>query len=139
MVPFCPEPLEELRERFPRALEHVYDIKAIHEGGAIRPGEVQAQIFDHSCGIRIVVGREKLPDGTRRLHVSSSVQPGSRLYRRLMKHPPPSRVGRFGVYAGRLLCKIAGGRLDRLLEKEGGGLRWAFADGVAHWCGADVT
>jgi hypothetical protein len=45
--------LDELRGRFPAALDYVYDAEACVAGDAIRPGEVAAQVFDHESGVRM--------------------------------------------------------------------------------------
>jgi hypothetical protein len=74
-----PETIEAMRARFPRAMEFLYDAKGVHNG-AIRPGEVAAQVFDFEDGLRLIVSRLKIPCGCVCLHVSASFPPGCVLY-----------------------------------------------------------
>lgn len=78
-VPTSPEPLDALRARYPRALEHLYDVIAIRDRGAIRPGEVAANVFDFEDGLRLIVSRERMQDGEVTLHVSASFPERCRL------------------------------------------------------------
>jgi hypothetical protein len=78
-VPINPEPLPALRARWKQALAHVYDQMAIVEGGGIRPGEVAAQVFDALDGLRLIVSRERVPEGRVVLHVSASFPSTSRI------------------------------------------------------------
>jgi hypothetical protein len=78
-IPEAPEPVEALRARYPRALEPVYDAVAIRDRGATRPGEVAANVFDFEDGMRLIINRERMPDGELVLHVSASVRNGSAL------------------------------------------------------------
>jgi hypothetical protein len=67
-----PESLEALRGRYARALEHVFDVPAIRDRGGIRPGEVAANVFDFEDGLRLIVSRERMPEGHVVRHVSAS-------------------------------------------------------------------
>lgn len=79
-VPITTESLEDLQARYPRALEHVYNQKAIVEQGGIRPGEVAANVFDFPDGLRLIVSRELCAlTGEIGLHFSASFGLGSRL------------------------------------------------------------
>lgn len=71
-VPYTTETLAELQARYPRALEFVFDQEAIQNQGAIRPGEVAAQVFDFEDGLRMIVSREQEADGKLLLHLSAS-------------------------------------------------------------------
>lgn len=71
-VETAPEPLEALQARYPACLEFVYDQRAIVETGAVRPGEVAAQVFDFDDGLRLIVGRERDFAGAVWLHFSAS-------------------------------------------------------------------
>lgn len=79
MLPRMPQPLTALRQRYPFALEHVHDVVAIRDRGDIRPGEVAANVFDHEDGLRLIVSRERMPDGHVVLHVSASFGPDCQL------------------------------------------------------------
>lgn len=71
-IPFNPEPLTVLQARYPAALEPVYDARAII-GGAIRPGEVAANVFHFEDGLTLIVSRDRLhSDGEINLHFSAS-------------------------------------------------------------------
>jgi hypothetical protein len=70
-VPHQAESLTALRARYPAALEHVYDVEAIRRG-AVRPGEVSANVFDAEDGLRLIVSRERYPDDETFLHFSAS-------------------------------------------------------------------
>jgi hypothetical protein len=80
-VPYNAESIEALRSRYARALEHVYDVAAIRDGAAIRPGEVAANVFDWSDGLRLIVSRERFEGGEVALHFSASFPRGCRLHR----------------------------------------------------------
>ncbi len=77
-VPNSPEPLDALRARYAAALEHVYDVRVILQGG-IRPGEVPANVFDALDGLRLIVSRERMLDRELLLHVSASFPAESRM------------------------------------------------------------
>lgn len=78
-VPYTNETLAELQARFTKALEHVYDQDAIIRRDAIRPGEIPAQVFDFEDGLRLLVSRERSPDGKIFLHVSASFKERCRI------------------------------------------------------------
>lgn len=78
-VPRNPEPLAELRQRYPRALQFQFDMRAIIEQGLIRPGECAANVFDFDDGLRLIVSRELLLDGRDVLHVSASFAPQGKI------------------------------------------------------------
>lgn len=72
-IPNTPEPLATLQARYPRCLDHTYDQAAIRDRGGIRPGEVAANVFDfESDGLRLIISRERSPDGIVTLHFSAS-------------------------------------------------------------------
>jgi hypothetical protein len=77
-TPKNPESLASLQARYPAALEPIYDATAIM-AGAIRPGEIAANIFDFSDGLRLIISRDRLPDGQVVLHVSASQAEHSRM------------------------------------------------------------
>lgn len=78
-----PEPLEILRARYPRALEFVYCPEAC-ASGAIRPGEVAANVFDFEDGLRLIISRDRM-EGRVVLHFSASVEVGTPLADELLR------------------------------------------------------
>jgi hypothetical protein len=75
------EPLAAMRARYPKALEFVYDSTAIITGNAIRPGECASSVFDFTDGVRLIVSRERMPDGSVVLHLSASFKNGGKASR----------------------------------------------------------
>jgi hypothetical protein len=71
------EPLAAMKARYPKALEFLYDSTAIIQGNAIRPGECASSIFDFTDGVRLIISREQMPDGSVVLHLSASFKQGS--------------------------------------------------------------
>jgi len=68
---FEPETEDTLKGRFPEAMAPLYDAHKVMAGSQ-RPGELRRQVFDYFDGARLVVSREKVPDGNVYLHVSVS-------------------------------------------------------------------
>jgi hypothetical protein len=79
-IPFTPEPLASLRARYATALRTVFNSGMIIAGRQKRPGEMHANVFDTTGGIRLIISRELhpgLPPETRRgIHISASIQVG---------------------------------------------------------------
>lgn len=125
-----PESLEALKARYGRALEHIYDQAAIEHGGAIRPGEVAANVFDFEDGLRLIVSRERMPDGDLVLHLSASFPKDCRLadeFRLLAVATPKQKIlrmflssipGRFAEMSGETRVPHYLGSSDR---------------GIPHW------
>lgn len=92
-IPVQAEPFHELQARYPRCLEYIYDSEQIALAGAIRPGEVQANVFDFADGLRLIIGRQrvrKLDEMMQEtgeyeviLHVSASLAKDSGLYKKI--------------------------------------------------------
>lgn len=58
MLPYKPEPIADLRARFPKALEPVVD--TTEQIITIIPGERPEHIFDCVDGIRVIASRDKM-------------------------------------------------------------------------------
>lgn len=71
-LPNHPEPLTALRARFALALAATIDAEAVEAGLVDRPGQQRQHVFDFLNGLRLIVSRDRHPDGTRYLHVSAS-------------------------------------------------------------------
>ena len=64
MLPFTPEPLDQLRARYPAALVRVFDSLKVVTGEEERPGQNRTHVFDYNeneLGIRFVISRENEP------------------------------------------------------------------------------
>ena len=70
-LPFEPELEELMKNRFSDAINPVYLIKAIEQGGA-RPGQFRKHVFDYYDGTRLIVSRDTLEGAGTFLHVSVS-------------------------------------------------------------------
>lgn len=58
MVPFKPQPLAELRQRFIAALKEKHNVSAIIRKEAKAPSGNPENVFDFEIGIRIIVSRD---------------------------------------------------------------------------------
>ena len=83
-VPAAPETLRQLKGRYQRCLEFTYDADACLRG-AITPGEVAANVFDHVDGLRLIVSRERFGLEMLVLHVSATFHRNSRVLEELNK------------------------------------------------------
>lgn len=70
-LPIKPESIEQLRARFPQALEGIYHSDAVAQGGD-RPGNHRRHIFDFPQGMRLIISRDRLGTARACLHVSAS-------------------------------------------------------------------
>ena len=131
-IPHTAEPLDALRARYARALEHVYDQHQIEMHGAIRPGEVAANVFDCEDGLRLIVSREKDGDGRIWLHLSASFPRQSRMAEEFTRH------AREGMRLKKLLRSWKGEVLRRFRAISGETreftfLGWSGAKHIQHW------
>lgn len=75
MLPFIPEPLEQLKARYQDAIRVVLDCDEIAANPEIRPGAHRRHVFDMECGARLIISRERKRDGKKTkqfIHVSCS-------------------------------------------------------------------
>lgn len=68
-LPFIAELLVTLRERFPKALEKVWEVTDPMED---RPGMHRENVFDFDSGLRLLISRDKLVGIKPEIHVSAS-------------------------------------------------------------------
>ncbi len=73
-LPFDPQPLNVLQQRWPLALERRFDAESVCLGSRMRPDELPSQVFDFQDGLRLIVSVEE-HRGQARLHVSASITP----------------------------------------------------------------
>lgn len=70
MLPFKPQPLDQLKARYSVVLKRVFDCtKGIPSP---RPGELYSHVFDCEDGLRLIVSRDKESDTSTYLHLSAS-------------------------------------------------------------------
>lgn len=81
MIQRIPRTLADHQQRYPAALRTVFDTEAIQYSGAKRPGECCENVFDFADGLRLIISRDKMPDGEILVHVSASAQHGSEMYK----------------------------------------------------------
>jgi hypothetical protein len=129
-IGFSAEPLRKMRERYPKALEDVYDAESINLGVMAPPGDQRKHVFDFHDGIRIVVSRDSLLDG-RFLHVRGAIKKVPESARILdhirdrgLSHPP-----RFVRYLLRRLVP----KMDALCGRLGNPATGELIDGVLHF------
>ena len=83
-VPWRPEALSVLQSRYAAAIANIYDIEAIDAGHQPRPSNQPQHVFDWADGLRLIVSRDRFPDGRTAIHVSGSLLSGSPLNERLI-------------------------------------------------------
>lgn len=135
MHPFNPQPIEQLRERFPIALRTIYDWESGFRLTAAGPGIVNPEaykegppsenVFDFGDGLRLIVTLDR--EGTDVfLHISAGAQPGSAVMKKFMFS---GRGGQavFKDLVTRRFKEVSGDREP--LEFNG----FAKPSGVGHW------
>lgn len=83
-LPFQPEPHEQLRSRFDAALEEIYDVESVNLGVAPAASSQRRNVFDCESGLRLMVSRERYPQGQLKMHISASVEPESELMSKIV-------------------------------------------------------
>lgn len=69
MIPFKPEIIENLIERFPKALEKVWEVT---EHMSDRPGLHREHLFDFGSGMRLLISRDSFRNDAPEIHISAS-------------------------------------------------------------------
>jgi len=83
MIPFNPQSIDELKERYPKAIVKMYDMEAVELGTALGIGRKAEHYFDWPEGIRMMISREDCVECGECIHVSASLCPNSDLFNRL--------------------------------------------------------
>lgn len=136
MVPFNPQPVDQLKTRFSIALQYVYDWEqgaklTVKDSTLVHPvvfteGPPADQVFDFEDGLRLIVTQDLEEEGKIFLHVSAGAQPGTHVMRRF------SYTGREGQAVFKDLAmrryKQISGDSERLFFDG-----FAKPSGVAHW------
>ena len=132
MLPYRPESLEAMQQRFPQALAEVTDVEYCRFGGET-PGQKRKHIFDFEDGLRLIVSKDRLEDGRIVVHFSASAYRDSALYRRLKK---PSQKKYFSRLAQSRFALLSGYGTEKPAFVEYIG---ASEKGVPHWHVTEVT
>lgn len=83
MIPFNPEPLEQLKSRVSRAWEGTYSINLIQTNPDGRPSLKPQHVFDFEDGLRLILSRDELEKDVVFYHVSASVFEDKELFKKL--------------------------------------------------------
>ena len=73
MKDFKPHLLEELKARFPAAIEDTYIQLDVARGIRSRPGSHREHIFDFNDRVRLIISKEMEPNGRLVIHCSGSI------------------------------------------------------------------
>jgi len=68
-LPFSPQSTKKLIERFPLALEKIWEVT---EPMLVRPGQFREYVFDFQSGLRLLISRTRFPPNVIRTQVSAS-------------------------------------------------------------------
>jgi hypothetical protein len=71
MIPFKPESIDSLKDRFCDALIDSYDVEEVRKGNIDAPSGQGQHIFDFEDGLRMIVSRD-VSDGQDFIHISGS-------------------------------------------------------------------
>lgn len=73
MLPFRPQSIDEQRQRYPHALQHLFDCRG-ERAKRLRPkpSDLYGNIFDFEDGLRLLISREQYDDTGPYLHISAS-------------------------------------------------------------------
>ena len=120
-LPFEPQPFDELKARFPKAVEGVYKLPPTAEETArdpLRPGLYRKHIFDFKMGLRLIVSVDDFGDGFLRGHVSASVEHDLDLDKHIRRLANKRGVdyadSKFEKIARKEFLKLSGAKNDEL-------------------------
>lgn len=71
MIPFEPQPLKQLQERYAEAIDIVW---VADKNMVDRPGLHRENVFDTEDGIRLIISKDLSPNGKEYIHFSGSVK-----------------------------------------------------------------
>jgi hypothetical protein len=126
-----PMSIEHNRERYSACLREIHDVEAIQYSGAKRPGEMPEHIFDFNDGTRLIVSRERFPDGKVWLHVSASFRPESKRWWQCKNARTDKDILRLFAWCVLLHAKISGSNAPLELAGQ------SKVKHVPHWFGSD--
>lgn len=126
-VPYDNKSTAEHRERYPRALEKLFHTEDIARGGQ-RPGQCPENVFDWWDGLRLIISREWSDEKKEVLHLSASLRPDGKLFRKARQvgraDGPARGVDHFLVQAFARFLELAPGQAMFFA---------GLTDNVAHW------
>jgi hypothetical protein len=132
IVLYRPEPLAQLRARYPEALREVIDMESAARGLVPWPGTQGRNVFDCEDGIRLVVAHCDLGGEVGViLHLSASLDPAAPLYRELLR----SARHVWPEWGQAEFCRLALARW-REISGDDGPIEYAGcfgATGIPHW------
>lgn len=124
MLPFAPEPIEQMQARFADALTPVYDVRVLmrQTNPSDSIGKKRKHVFDFEDGIRLIVSMETDPESSitrvAYLHASMSSFNGLKMNRTDVT-----------AFCTRLLTEMSQGRLlDPHVQVSEGGIPHFFYD-----------
>jgi hypothetical protein len=82
MIPFTPEPIDQLKARYPAAIARLFDGSRVAAGAEESPAQIRTHVFDYDedeLGIRLIISRERDPEHGIVIHFSASFQEKSKL------------------------------------------------------------
>lgn len=126
-VTIHPEPIAALRSRYCEAVAQVFDVESISLGLAVRPGELQANTFDTEDGIRLIISRDRHPEGEVVLHMSASIREGSAAYKKIL-------ACKTAVRRRAKLCELALRAFGKISGQSGVGVLSSWSpEMIPHW------
>ena len=135
MIPYNPQTIEQCRERFHLAVAGIVEVEDC-ERGAPTPGSKPEHVFDFNDGLRLIVSRDRYPDGKIMVHFSASANPDSGLYRWL-KRSGSGQKKHFGKLATAGFAAISGCGSAKPALVEFAGI--SLSKGVPHWVVTELT
>jgi len=85
MLPFAPEPLAALQARYAAAVATLVDTTRVVQGLVPAPSGDRRHVFDWPDGLRLMVSRERMPDGRCGVHISASFDPACDAYQDVLE------------------------------------------------------
>ena len=129
MLPFKPEPFEELKRRFPIALEPLIDCtKGVPE---VTPGEKREHVFDCEDGIRIIASRDQMLQNEIYYHFSCSAMHGTLLLARI-------KAGRLLPTVFQKMCEQRFSELLGFTVRQPDHYNYSQVKKVPHWFWREV-
>jgi len=126
-LPEKPETLADLKARYKDSLFPVVDVAQAKAdiASAYYPGKFRRHVFDTLEGLRMIISRDKYPDGVIALHVSFS--PTERLAKTLRDKDTVNALEELLLMASRFLRDLSG--IDRrpdVVEMYGKAIHWLY-------------
>ena len=123
MIDFEPEIESQLKGRYFEAVAKIYDAVEISKDPETRPGKLRKHVFDFFDGCRMIVSKERMPNGKVVLHFSASFQEGygcgdDSLQGMLGVVLDKAQELRGESFKGNVSCVLASGSIIHLIYEE---------------------